>query len=153
MDVSWYTENSPSHNTDSWAKIIFLVLVKSKIPIDTGQFLISRHFRHQENFQTRYFSKMKVSGLHTEGAHNLSIFFRSFILSVSCTLVKIFDQLKDNFWRNGKQYKVEGIVLSLSAVVHCLLKCVRHVILSSSLTSRGGMLGNFFPLKNLFNPL
>ena len=51
--------------------------------------------------------------LHTWPKH----FYRNFVLSMSFILVKIFHELKNNFWKN-----VKGNTQVLVIVVHCLAK-------------------------------
>ena len=71
--------------------------------------------------ESRQLSTINVSGLHTEGAHNVSIFLRFFFLFLSFFMVMAFDHLKNNFRRNAKrtQSVISQLMQSQKARIHC----------------------------------
>ena len=149
---------SPRRNPDWWTESIFLVFIKLKIELnisfpenfpqignkytDRYLFLIThplfyvlqqyfilfqRSGRHPD---ARQFSKSKISGLHIERAHSLSIFaeisscpwalFGSrFLISWE---IASEEMLKELTLSSVKWFKVEGMTLLLLIVVHWLAK-------------------------------
>ena len=114
----------------------------------------------------RQFSKSKVYGLHIEGTHSLSIFtdissfpwalfWSRFLISWK---INSEEMLKELSLSSVKWFKVEGSTLLLLIVVHWLAKYLLNMlaltsnsVISSSFTSRGGILGTFFPFHKVLS--